>query len=129
MKTDKNNVVIFDLITRNTQLNKKSKKVSDVLTRKCNKENNGIRKYDNMNARRHCSKSGLPLNWKCRKAFIETIVRKVSESSKIVISRRNNDNSYLKKELDNDKSCLKKVSKIFFLCSLRRLLKIRLIFY
>ena len=39
MKRDKNNVIISELTSRNDQLNKKAKEVTEVLTRECNKRN------------------------------------------------------------------------------------------
>ena len=79
-----------------------------------------------MNARRHCNMSGLHVNWKGANILIENIlfylnkfcsnwlVSKVSENSEKsaqfeLISRQNNNNSDLTKELDKDESCLKKL--------------------
>ena len=72
-KTDKNNVIISELTPRNDQLNKKAKELNAVLSRECNKRNICVIKHDNVNARRHCSMSGLHLNWKGTNILIEYI--------------------------------------------------------
>ena len=74
IKTDKSNVLISELTPRNDQLNKKAKEVNEVLARECNKRNIVVIKRDNMNARRHCNKSGFHLNWKGTNILIENIL-------------------------------------------------------
>ena len=125
MKTDKNNMIISELTPQNDQLKKKAKELNEVLMWQCNKRNIGVIKCDNKNARGHCNMSGLYLNWKGTNILTENILlcsnklcsswleSKVSENSKKsaqfeLILKQNTSNSDLTKELDKDKSCLKK---------------------
>ena len=66
-------VIISELTPRNGQL-KKAKEVNEVLNWKCNKRNIGVKKHDNMNARRHCNMSGSHLNCKDANIRIENIL-------------------------------------------------------
>ena len=43
------------------EVNKKIKRANQVLTQKSDKRNIDVRKYDNINARRHCNTSGFHL--------------------------------------------------------------------